>query len=125
MSEARIISETESLKNILTLIDDPILSNPIRFSIMITLLLRRIVTFSELQKILGISPSTLESHIDKLIKSGFVEKRKTLYNLSVRVVIKPTPQGIEKTINYIRRLRGFLEKIVSEVESKVNQEFSR
>ena len=119
MSEVKI--SEENLRNILALIDDPILSNPIRLSIMVTLILRGIVTFSELQKSLGVSPSTLESHIDKLIKSGFVEKRKTLYNFSVRVVIKPTPTGIERTLDYIRRLRKFLEDVISSIESKSNK----
>jgi len=102
---------TEQLSQLSKILNDPIFSNPTRLVIMLILVMRRVVTFSELQKLTGVSPSTLESHLQKLIEEGFIEKKKTLYNLSVRVVIKPTSKGVEKTLEFLRRFRQVLESI--------------
>lgn len=97
---------------------DPVLSNQTRLAIMLILLLRGVITFSDLVKVLNVSPSTLETHLNKLAEHGYIEKKKTLYNFSVRTVVKPTSTGIEKTLEYIRRLRVTLEEVVRSIEKK-------
>ncbi|GEM_PF-5144192 len=97
---------------------DPVLSNQTRLAIMLILLFRGVVTFSDLAKILNVSPSTLETHLSKLAEYGYIEKKKTLYNFSVRTIVKPTSIGIEKTLEYIRRLRVTLEEVVRSIEKK-------
>ncbi len=106
--------ETVELRRALSeLTSNPALSNPVRLSIMVALISRRVMTFSELQKVVNVSPSTLEEHLKRLAQLGYVEKRKTLYNLSVRTVVRPTALGIEKTLEYLQRLKSAIERILS------------
>ncbi len=90
---------------------ESILSNMTRLSIMLVLMVRKSITFSELYKILKISPSTLEEHLSKLAENGFIEKRKTLENGCVRTVIRVTEKGLQRTLEYVRNMVDILRGV--------------
>ncbi len=92
---------------------ESILSNITRLSIMLVLMIRKSITFSELYKILKISPSTLEEHLSKLAENGFIEKRKSLENGYVRTVIRVTEKGLQRTLEYVKTMADVLNGVTN------------
>jgi DNA-binding MarR family transcriptional regulator len=81
-----------------------------RFSIMFLLYLHRKVGFTELQKLLGLTPGNLDHHIRKLEDAGFL---KTRWMLSWRPLkkIEITMEGTQKFREYVIELKELLESI--------------
>jgi len=89
---------------------DEIFSTQPRFSIMLLLYLHQKVGFTELQKLLELTPGNLDHHIRKLEEAGLV---KTRWMLSWRPLkrIEITKEGAQKFREYALRLKELLENI--------------
>ena len=77
---------------------------------MFLLYLHRKVGFTELQKLLGLTPGNLDHHIRKLEDAGFL---KTRWMLSWRPLkkIEITMEGTQKFREYVIELKELLESI--------------
>jgi len=83
-----------------------VLSNTLRLLIMVVLLLKGSCTLGELQAILGVPLSTLEYHIQELVKHGYVAKKRVLCpDSGTRVVLEITERGVRETLEYLRLLQ--------------------
>jgi len=89
-----------------------ILSQNTRLVIMITLITKKKIIFNELQKILGITPGNLDSHLKKLEYQKYVEIKKLLVNNSPRTIIIITPKGYQSTMFYISKLKNTLDRYI-------------
>ncbi|TVQ27292.1 MAG: winged helix-turn-helix transcriptional regulator [Spirochaetaceae bacterium] len=79
-----------------------------RLSIVTLIEQRASVSFNALKAILSVSDGALWSHLDKLIESGYVTRRKELAGDSVQTVYTLTPKGAESYREYL----GFLQAIL-------------
>jgi DNA-binding MarR family transcriptional regulator len=89
---------------------DDVFSTQPRFSIMLLLYFHQKVGFTELQKLLELTPGNLDHHIRKLEGAGFV---KTCWMLSWRPLkgIEITKEGAQKFREYAIKLKELLESI--------------
>lgn len=71
------------------------------------------VSFNQLKKIIGGSDGSIYTHLEKLIKAGYVEKRKELAGSTVQTVYKILKEG--KTL--FKEYLVFLEKMLQESRS--------
>lgn len=80
------------------------------FSIMLLLYLHRKVGFTELQKLLELTPGNLDHHTAKLKEAGLV---KTHWMLSWRPLkmVELTKEGAQRFREYAIKLKGLLENI--------------
>jgi DNA-binding MarR family transcriptional regulator len=81
------------------------LSSPVRLGIMILLRIKRRMVFSEIQKMLKLTPGNLDSHLKHLEKSGYVRIRKVLSLRGPRTVVEMTPAGEEALSRHILRMK--------------------
>ncbi|MFX1517806.1 MAG: transcriptional regulator [Promethearchaeota archaeon] len=81
-----------------------------RFTIMFLIFLNKTVGFTELQRLLKLTPGNLDHHIKKLEKAGYVKIRKKISWRPLNVV-EITDQGVEAFRNYTSDLKQMLEKI--------------
>ncbi|UCH90300.1 MAG: transcriptional regulator [Thermoplasmata archaeon] len=89
-----------------------ILSQHTRLAIMITLVSQGKIVFSELQKILEVTPGNLDSHLRKLEESGYVKITKAFLSKGPRTVITITDDGYHSTMLYISKLKQALESFI-------------
>lgn len=68
------------------------------------------VSFNQLKKLIGGTDGSIYTHMEKLIKAGYVEKRKELAGSSVQTVYKILREG--KTL--FKEYLVFLEKMLQE-----------
>jgi len=106
--------KTEKKDNKMIDLFDPthILSQNTRLVIMITLITKKKIIFNELQKILGITPGNLDSHLKKLEYQKYVEIKKLLVNNSPRTIIIITSKGYQSTTLYISKLKKTLDRYI-------------
>ncbi|MFX0061927.1 MAG: transcriptional regulator [Candidatus Hermodarchaeota archaeon] len=90
---------------------DTVFGSPIRLAIMLILLGSKKVGFTELQKLLKITPGKLGHHINKLETKNYVHITKTFLLMRPHTVIKLTADGEASFRDYIRKLRTILNKI--------------
>ncbi|AEM38466.1 hypothetical protein Pyrfu_0596 [Pyrolobus fumarii 1A] len=84
------------------------LNAPVRLAVMVILVYRGEIEFNELQKILGVKPGLLWSHIEKLHRDGLVVYKRRFTARGPRLTIRATSKGVMETLGYIRLLRSLL-----------------
>jgi DNA-binding MarR family transcriptional regulator len=89
---------------------DSVFFEKTRLSIMTVLYREDMVSFNQLKKIIGGSDGSIYTHMEKLIKAGYVEKRKELAGSSVQTVYKIMKEGRILFRDYL----SFLEKMLHE-----------
>ncbi len=90
---------------------DSTLHEPVRLGILILLHLNSSLTFSVIQKGLGVTSGNLNTHLTKLDTEGFVVKEKTFVNYRPRTVIHITAEGREALKKYSKSLKRILVEI--------------
>jgi len=74
--------------------------------------------FTELQRILGLTPGNLSSHLRKLKEAGYVKVRKTfILELRTTTIIEITREGVEKLLEFTKSLRAILRFLYSKIGS--------
>jgi DNA-binding MarR family transcriptional regulator len=81
-----------------------------RFSIMYLLFLRRRVGFTELRKLLDLSPGNLDHHLRKLEEKGLVKNRRTI-SWRPLIIVEITNEGSESFREYAMHLKTMLSNI--------------
>ncbi len=88
---------------------DVTLHQPVRTRIVAFLVTRGEATYTELKKQLTITDGNLESHMKKLLASGYLQKEKrTGTSKRVQTVYRLTPLGHEAFENYLETLKRIL-----------------
>jgi DNA-binding MarR family transcriptional regulator len=87
-----------------------IFSAPHRLTIMLVLYLHRKAGFTELQRLLKLTPGNLDHHIRKLQEAGYVKTRKALAWRPL-TVIEITREGAQAFRDYAVKLRKLLETV--------------
>ncbi|AIY91156.1 transcriptional regulator [Geoglobus acetivorans] len=85
-----------------------ILGNPVRLGIMLYLLSRGRAAFSEIQRVLELTPGNLDSHLKTLEKAGMIGIKKVIADRP-RTVVEITEKGVDETWEYVRKLKDALE----------------
>ena len=81
-----------------------------RFTIMFLIYLNKAVGFTELQRLLKLTPGNLDHHIKKLKRASYVKIRKKISWRPLNVV-EITQKGIEAFRNYVSDLKEMLKNI--------------
>ena len=68
--------------------------------------------FTELQKLLEITPGKLDHHIRKLEENDFVKTEKTIFSSRPLTFIRITRHGEDSFKDYADKLRKALKKVV-------------
>jgi DNA-binding MarR family transcriptional regulator len=89
--------------------NDEIAGQP-RFSIMFLLYLHKGVGFTELQRLLELTPGNLDHHLKKLKKMGYISMRKAI-SWRPLTIVEITEEGINIFKNYVTALRTILQSI--------------
>ncbi|MHA1676867.1 MAG: transcriptional regulator [Candidatus Njordarchaeales archaeon] len=102
--------DLEALKKITSLMrTNRVLSEPTRLSIMILLFLNIRMKFTELQKILNLTPGNLSSHLKKLDEQGYIKIIKGFVQLKPATLIEITEKGANKLKIFMKDLKIVLE----------------
>ena len=102
----------------LILPEDKLFTPSIRLTIMILLLTHKKINFTELQKLLNLTPGNLDHHVKKLEKAGYVKVYKKLSPLrSPLTLIEVTSTGKLSFESYLKNFRDILNKIKLSSES--------
>ena len=100
--------------------EDKLFTPSIRLTIMILLLTHKKINFTELQKLLGLTPGNLDHHAKKLEKAGYVKIYKKLSPFRKPLTqIEITSTGKQSFENYLKNFRDILNKISLPSESDV------
>lgn len=81
-----------------------------RLSIMTILFKEETVSFNQLKKIIGCSDGAIYTHLEKLIKADYVEKKKELVGSTAQTVYKINKEGRILFKEYL----SFLEQMLQE-----------
>ncbi len=81
-----------------------------RFTIMFLIYLNETIGFTELQRLLKLTPGNLDHHIKKLERAGYVNMRKK-FSWRPLNVIEITHRGAEAFKDYISNLKQMLKDI--------------
>ena len=81
-----------------------------RFTIMLLLYLHKRAGFTELQKLLQLTPGNLDHHVRKLEEAGFVKTRHVLDWRPLKV-IEISKAGAQAFRDYALNLRQLLEQV--------------
>ncbi len=90
---------------------NPLLAQPTRLSIMLILLLKESIPFTELQKVLNLTPGNLGSHVEKLEREGYIKRRKGFSFFRYITYISITEKGAVETLNFISNLKEAIESL--------------
>ncbi len=110
--------DTEALKKIAELSKtNKTLGSPTRLAIMILLYLQTKMKFTELQKILNLTPGNLSSNLKKLETEGYIEIIKGFVNLRPATIIKITNEGAQELRTFMKNFKEVLEFLIKEQNS--------
>lgn len=87
-----------------------IFAAPPRLTIMLLLYLHRKAGFTEVQKLLQLTPGNLDHHIRKLKQAGYVKTRKA-FSWRPLTVVEITKEGAQAFRDYAVKLRKLLEAV--------------
>lgn len=93
---------------------DDIFSISARFSIMLLLYIHKKISFSEIQKLLNLTPGNLNHHLTKLIEDDFIETKKMIFSKRPINMIFITERGKEEFNQYLSKFKSILDKIEAE-----------
>ena len=79
-------------------------------TIMLLLYLHKRVGFTELQKLLQLTPGNLDHHLRKLTQAGYIKTTKTL-SWRPLTLVEPTREGMEAFRDFAVKLRKMLEAV--------------
>ncbi len=100
-------------KTNLTLPSNELFTTSVRLTIMILLLSHKKINFTELQKLLHLTPGNLDHHLKKLETAKYVKTYKKLSSLRRPLTfVEITPHGKSVFEEYITELRDVLNKLV-------------
>ncbi|RLI80221.1 transcriptional regulator [Archaeoglobales archaeon] len=91
-------------------LDDDIV-NPKRILIMTTLFIFREMTEGDLAKATGIGWGSLSTHVARLEKKGYLERKKVITNKGVRTIVKITEKGYQKYRDEVEKLKEVIVKV--------------
>ena len=91
--------------------NDELFPTSVRLTIMILLTTHKKLGFTELQKLLHLTPGNLDHHVKKLIEANYVKTRRSLLTGRALTVIEITKHGEVSFKEYIKELRNKLERI--------------
>ena len=98
--------------------EDKLFAPSTRLTIMILLLNHKKINFTELQKLLDLTPGNLDHHVKKLEKAGYVKVYKKLSPLrSPLTFIEVNSTGKLSFESYLKNFRNILNKIKLSSES--------
>ena len=92
------------------MLDDNII-HPKRIIIMTILFIFREMTEGELSKATGINWGSLSTHLSRLEKVGYVEKRKIITNRGIRTLVKITEKGYKAYKEEVGKLMNLIGEI--------------
>ena len=96
----------------LILPEEKLFTPSIRLTIMILLLTHKKVNFTELQKLLSLTPGNLDHHLKKLERAGYIAVSKRLSSWRRPLtLIELTSSGKLSFESYLRKFRDLLNKI--------------
>ena len=75
---------------------------------MLYLLSRGRAAFSEIQRVLELTPGNLDSHLKTLEKAGMIGIKKVIAGRP-RTVVEITEKGVDEAWEYVRKLKDVLE----------------
>ncbi len=100
-------------KTNLTLPSNELFTTSVRLTIMILLLSHKKINFTELQKLLHLTPGNLDHHLKKLETAKYVKTYKKLSSLRRPLTfVEITPHGKTAFEDYLTNLRDVLNRIV-------------
>ena len=110
-------------KTDLILPENKLFTPSIRLTIMILLLTHKKINFTELQKLLSLTPGNLDHHLKKLEKASFIRTYKKLSPWRRPLTqIEITPTGKQSFENYLKNFMDILNKIGLPSESDILSE---
>lgn len=80
-----------------------------RLSIMIIIRKEGKVSFNRLKELLGGSDGGIYSHLEKLGKAGYLEKKREIAGVSVQTVYSLTERGKETLTRYFAFMQAMIE----------------
>jgi DNA-binding MarR family transcriptional regulator len=86
---------------------DDLLSNRVRFAVMVYLSIRGRTRFKKLEERLSLTPGNLSSHLDKLESAGYVKTSRPMLDARGRLV-SMTPIGLAALADSLSRLKDVL-----------------
>lgn len=104
------MSNTSNFNKVIDLLKKKGFKSSIRLAIMIYLLIRTRVYFTDLLVDLDITPGNLWSHLEKLREDGLIDIKHIITNRP-RVVVSITDKGLKETMDLIRSLINVLNKV--------------
>lgn len=104
------MSNTSNFNKVIDLLKKKGFKSSIRLAIMIYLLIRTRVYFTDLLVDLDITPGNLWSHLEKLREDGLIDIKYIITNRP-RVVVSITDKGLKETMDLIRSLINVLNKV--------------
>ncbi len=110
MDQSRDTEEATLVSYHITLRENEDIAKQPRFSILFLLYLNRSVGFSELQRLLKLTPGNLDYHLRKLKKLGYVSIRKVI-SWRPLTIVEITSEGTNVFKTYVTTLRKLLENI--------------
>jgi len=91
------------------MLDDNIV-HPKRIVIMTVLFVFREMTEGELSKATGIDWGSLSTHLSRLEKKGYIERRKVITNRGIRTVVGITESGYRAYREEVEKLKALIKK---------------
>ena len=82
-----------------------------RFNIMLLLYVHKKISFTEMQKLLGLTSGNLNHHLNKLIENNYVDTKKMIFSKRPINMIFITEKGKNKFSEYLQKFKEILESI--------------
>ena len=101
----------EAFKRVKELLTSKGFKSSIRLAIMIYLLAKEKVLFSDLVEALDVTPGNLWSHLEKLREEGLVKVQYVIRDRP-RVMISITDKGYRETIDVVKTMIDLLDKVL-------------
>lgn len=89
---------------------DNIFFEKTRLSMLTIIYQEDVISFNALKKRIGGSDGAIYTHLEKLVKGGYVAKRKELAGDGVQTVYFITPEGKKAILEYL----SFMEKMIQQ-----------
>ncbi|MHA1971361.1 MAG: transcriptional regulator [Candidatus Hodarchaeales archaeon] len=99
-----------SLEELIQKLASPI-HEPVRLGILMLLHFQNALTFSSIQKGLGVTSGNLNTHLSRLKEEGLILSQKAFVNLRPRTIISITPAGRKALESYSSSLKEIIYAI--------------
>ncbi len=85
--------------------------SPVRLNVMLLLFTYRKVLFTELLKLLALTPGNLDYHLNVLEKAGFIIKKRAFSVTRFKIFVEITKEGVVAFKTLLTELKSLIEKI--------------